>query len=122
MSSGGYGNAKHMDMLKRWQKPGDITTVPRMDNARTTDFDAASDRWLIDASYLNLRSLTLSYSIPNAISRKAFLENAQIYVSGENLLILSRRVGMNVQQSFTGVTSNAFSPAKSLVLGVSFSL
>jgi TonB-linked SusC/RagA family outer membrane protein len=122
MSSGGYGNAKHMDILKRWQKPGDITTVPRMDNARTTDFDAASDRWLIDASYLNLRSITLSYSIPNAISRKAFLENAQVYVSGENVLILSRRVGMNVQQSFTGVTSNAFSPAKSLVLGVSFSL
>ncbi|QJW88632.1 TonB-dependent receptor [Spirosoma taeanense] len=122
MSSGGYGNAKHVDILQRWQKPGDITDVPRMDAGRTSDFDAASDRWLIDASYLNFRSVTLSYSLPNVLARKLFLENAQVYVSGENFLILSRRQGMNVQQNFTGVTSNVFSPAKSLVLGVSFSL
>jgi TonB-linked SusC/RagA family outer membrane protein len=122
MSSGDYGNAKHIDILSRWQKPGDITNVPRMDAARTSDFNAASDRWLIDASYLTLRSVTLSYQIPSSLSRKAFLENAQVYVSGENLLFLSRRVGMNVQQAFSGVTSNAYSPARSLVLGISFNL
>lgn len=122
MSAGGYGSAKHIDILRRWQKPGDITDVPRMDAGRTTDFDAQSDRWLIDASYLNLRNITLSYQLPSTLARKAFLENAQIYISGENMLILSRRKGMNVQQQFNGVTSNAFSPAKSLVLGVSFTL
>ncbi|WP_080240529.1 SusC/RagA family TonB-linked outer membrane protein [Spirosoma rigui] len=122
MSSGGYGSAKSVDILNRWRAPGDITNVPRMDAARTTDFDAASDRWLIDASYLNIRSITLSYTVPTVLARRLFLENAQVYVSGENLLILSRRQGMNVQQNFTGVTSNAFSPAKSLVLGVSFTL
>ncbi|QKZ15249.1 SusC/RagA family TonB-linked outer membrane protein [Spirosoma sp. KUDC1026] len=122
MSAGDYGNAKHMDILNRWQKPGDITTVPRMDAARTSDFNAASDRWLIDASYLSIRTITLSYAIPDALSRKAFLQNAQVYLSGENVFFLSRRKGMNVQQNFTGVTSNAYSPAKSLVLGISFSL
>lgn len=122
MSSGGYGNAKHVDILNRWRNPGDITNVPRMDAGRTGDFDAASDRWLTDASYLNIRSVTLSYEVPKILARKVFLENAQVYVSGENFFILSRRKGMNVQQSFTGVTSNAFSPAKSLVLGVSFTL
>ncbi|GAB3746335.1 TonB-dependent receptor [Spirosoma pomorum] len=122
MSSGDYGNAKHVDILNRWQKPGDLTNVPRMDAARTSDFNAASDRWLIDASYLSLRSITLSYQIPNTISRKAFLQNAQVYVSGENLLFLSRRIGMNVQQAFSGVTSNSYSPAKSLVMGISFDL
>ncbi|NEU70305.1 SusC/RagA family TonB-linked outer membrane protein [Spirosoma agri] len=122
MSSGGYGSAKSTDILRRWQKPGDVTDVPRMDAGRTSDFDAQSDRWLIDASYVNLRNITLSYTIPTTLSRKLFLENAQIYVSGENLLILSRRKGMNVQQQFNGVTSNAFSPAKNLVIGVSFTL
>ena len=122
MSAGGYGSAKHVDILKRWRNPGDITDVPRMDAGRTSDFDAQSDRWLTDASYLNVRSLTLSYTLPNLLSRKLFLENAQVYISGENFLILSRRKGMNVQQQFNGVTGNAFSPAKSLVLGVSFTL
>ncbi|WP_020596001.1 SusC/RagA family TonB-linked outer membrane protein [Spirosoma panaciterrae] len=122
MSAGGYGSAKHVDILKRWRNPGDITDVPRMDAGRTSDFDAASDRWLIDASYLNLRSVTLSYALPTTLARKVFLENAQVYLSAENFLILSNRKGMNVQQNFTGVTSNVFSPAKSVVLGVSFTL
>ncbi|MFD2570423.1 SusC/RagA family TonB-linked outer membrane protein [Spirosoma soli] len=123
MSSGGYGSAKHVDILSRWQNPGDITNVPRMDAARTTDFDAGtSDRWLTDATYLNLRNVTLSYQLPSTLAKRLFLEGAQVYVSGENLLILSRRKGMNVQQQFNGVTGNAFSPARSLVLGVSFTL
>ncbi len=122
MSSGGYGSAKHVDILNRWQNPGDITNVPRMDNARTSDFDATSDRWLIDASYLNIRTVTLGYFLPKTIASKLFLQNAQIYVSGENFLIKSRRKGLNVQQSFNGISNNAFSSQKSLVMGISFSL
>jgi hypothetical protein len=118
----GYNNAKHLDILNRWQNPGDITNVPRMDAGRTVDFDAASDRWLIDASYLNVRTVTLAYAIPSKAAKRVFLENAQVYASAENFVILSRRKGMNVQQNFDGVTSNVFSPAKSIVLGVSFSL
>lgn len=122
MGSGGYGSAKHIDILNRWQQPGDITNVPRMDIARTADFDGASDRWLIDASYLNIRSVTLSYALPKIIANKLFLQNAQVYVSGENFFIKSRRNGMNVQQNFAGTTGNVFSSAKSLVTGISFSL
>ena len=118
----GYHNAKHVDILNRWKNPGDITVVPRMDAGRTTDFDAASDRWLIDASFLNIRSITLGYAIPKTIAQKLHLENAQLYVSGENFFMSSRRSGMNVQQNFGGTTSNVYSPAKSLVLGISFSL
>ncbi len=122
MSSGGYGSAKSIDILNRWRNPGDITNVPRLDAARTADFDAASDRWLIDASYMNVRTVTLSYEIPGTITRKLALGSAQIYVSGENLLILSKRKGANIQQNFAGTTSNVFSAAKSLVVGVSLTL
>jgi TonB-linked SusC/RagA family outer membrane protein len=122
LMSAGYHNAKHIDILNRWKTPGDITDIPRMDAGRTADFDAASDRWLIDASYLNIRSVTLSYRLPKKWATKAYLDNAQFYVSGENFFILSRRKGMNVQQNFGGTTGNVYSSAKSLVLGVSFSL
>ena len=118
MGSGGYGSAKHIDILKRWQNPGDITDVPRMDNGRTADFNAASTRWLTDGSYLNLRTVTLSYTFPANIFGKPIFQNAQVYVSGENFVILSARKGMNVQQNFGGTTDNVFSPAKSLVTGI----
>ncbi|MCP1381467.1 SusC/RagA family TonB-linked outer membrane protein [Runella salmonicolor] len=118
----GYHNAKHVDILKRWQNPGDVTDVPRMDAGRTVDFNAASSRWLIDASYLNIRSVTLSYTIPKLFAQKLYIQNAQVYVSGENFFIRSRRSGMNVQQNFGGTTSNVYSTAKSLVMGISFSI
>lgn len=118
----GYHNAKHVDILRRWQKPGDITDVPRMDAGRTADFNGASDRWLIDASYLNVRSVTLSYTLPRLIAQKLYLENAQVYISGENFFIKSRRSGMNVQQNFAGTTDNVYSSAKAVVMGISFSL
>ena len=118
----GYHNAKHVDILNRWVNPGDKTNVPRMDNGRTADFDAASDRWLIDGSYMNVRSVTLSYNLPKTLARKLKMDNAQVYLSGENFIMLSKRSGMNVQQNFGGTTSNVYSPAKSLVIGLSFSL
>lgn len=118
----GYHNAKHVDILKRWINPGDITEVPRMDAGRTADFDAASDRWLIDGSFLNIRTVTLSYRLPKSVLSKYKIDNAQVYMSGENFFMLSRRSGMNVQQNFGGTTSNVYSPAKSLVIGLSFSL
>jgi TonB-linked SusC/RagA family outer membrane protein len=122
MGSGGYGSAKHVDILNRWQKPGDVTDVPRMDIGRTGDFDGASDRWLIDASYLNVRSITLNYGVPPRFASKAFLQNASVYVSAENFFIASRRKGMNVQQNFAGTTGNVFSLSKSIVTGISFTL
>ncbi|WP_262707597.1 SusC/RagA family TonB-linked outer membrane protein [Sandaracinomonas limnophila] len=118
----GYHNAKHVDILKRWVNPGDVTDVPRMDAGRTADFDAASSRWLIDGSFMNIRSVTLAYQLPRSVLSRFKIDNAQVYVSGENFLMLSRRSGMNVQQNFGGTTSNVYSPAKSLVLGLSFSL
>ena len=122
MSSGGYGSAKQVDILDRWQQPGDITNVPRMDIGRTSDFDATSDRWLTNASFLNVRTVSLGYTFPKALASKAFMRNAELYVSAENFLIKSARKGMNVQQNFSGVSNNAFSLSKSIVLGISFTL
>lgn len=122
MSSGGFGSAKQVDIMKRWLNPGDVTNVPRMDFGRTTDFDGQSDRWLIDASYLNIRSVTLSYNLPGKWASKAYLSRAQFFVSGENLLFKSKRAGMNVQQNYAGTTSNVYSPAKSIIFGTSITL
>ncbi len=122
MSSGSYGSSIHTDILNRWKQPGDETNVPRMDVARTGDFNAASDRWLIDGSYITLRSANLSYALPDNLARAAFLQSARVYLSGENLFMKSARKGMNAAQSFTGVTSNAYMPARIITLGLNVTL
>lgn len=123
MSSGSYGTALHVDALNRWQKPGDITDVPRMDNSQTSNFNGAnSDRWLIDASHLNIRSVNLSYNLPASFASKLQLQNALVYITGENLALISARKGLNVTQEFSGVTSNYYSAARVLTLGLNITL
>lgn len=117
MSSGTYGAALSTDILNRWKQPGDVTEVPRLDAARTTDYNAASSRWLIDASYLNIRAVSIAYSLPDSFISKWSITNAEIFVSAENLAFFSKRKGLNNHQDFSGVTSNAYPPSRIISIG-----
>jgi len=118
MSSGTYGTGYSVDILNRWQEPGDITDVPRMDDSQTSNFNATSTRWLTDASFLNLRNLILSYEIPKNLAGRLGMSAATIYFSGENLFLINARKGMNVQQNFSGTTSNVFTPNRIITVGL----
>lgn len=118
MSVGDYGSAKHVDMLKRWQKPGDITDFPRIDVSQTTNFNATSDRWLTSASFFSLKQLRLTYNLPGKLLESWSMKGARVYASGENLFIKTARKGMDVQQNFDGTTSNAYTPARVVSLGL----
>jgi TonB-linked SusC/RagA family outer membrane protein len=120
MHAGTYGASLHTDMLKRWQKPGDITNVPRMDNAQTSFFGATSSRFLTSSSFLNIQNVTLSYDHTFA-SQKPF-NSARIYISAENVRMFTERSGMNPSQSFSGVTSIGYIPAAVLNFGVNINL
>lgn len=122
MHSGSYGVALHTDILKRWQKPGDVTDVPRLDNGRNAAFSALSDRWLVDASHINIQNTTLSYNFSNNLLTKAHIGSARIYVSGENLYMFTKRKGLNPVQNFTGVTSNVYLPSRVITAGINLTL
>ncbi|WP_311947314.1 TonB-dependent receptor [Mucilaginibacter terrae] len=119
MYNGSYGRALHVDALKRWQKPGDITDVP-IRNTGTTMYD--SDRWLIDASALSLRTASLTYTLPAKLATKIGASRAQCFFTGENLFILSKRKGLDPTQSFTGVSSYTYAPTRIVTLGVNIVL
>lgn len=55
---GGFGSQMHRDMLNRWQKPGDVTDVPRL-NPNNTDPVQRSTRHLFRGDYVRLRNVTL---------------------------------------------------------------
>lgn len=113
-----YGRALHIDNLRAWKKPGDVTDIPRLDINKTSQFNSQSDRFLIDASYLNLRNLTLSYNLPKALIEKAGLDQVRVYVGGENLHIWSKRKGMNPAESFNGTNSPVYVPNRLINMGV----
>mgnify|MGYP003635795949 CR=1 FL=1 len=118
MSAGTYGTALSTDILNRWQQPGDITDIPRMDATRTNDFNATSDRWLVDSSYLNLRQVNFTYSLSNKLLEDLDVAKFQLYISAENLFSLNARKGLNIQQEFSGTTANVYTPSRIISLGL----
>jgi TonB-linked SusC/RagA family outer membrane protein len=120
--AGRYGYAIHKDMTRRWQAPGDITDVPRMDYANYSVYTTSSNRYLTDASYLVLNTATLAYAFQSKALEKINVRSLSINLSGENLFLLSSRKGLNPMESFAGSTSYIYSPSRVITLGISLTM
>jgi TonB-linked SusC/RagA family outer membrane protein len=89
--------------LNRWQNPGDITEVPRMNSANYAG-DLRPSRFVEDASYLRLKNISLGYTIPENISKMIYLSSARFYISGQNILTFTNYSGLDPE--LTGTASN----------------
>jgi TonB-linked SusC/RagA family outer membrane protein len=76
-------------VLNRWQKEGDITDVQRFTTSgpalRAYSNYRQSDGVIERVSFLRLKTLTLSYSLPLFIIERAEILNAKIFVQGQNV-------------------------------------
>ena len=81
-------------MLTMWQKPGDITNVPRKDVSR--DPLLYTDYFLENAAFLRLKNLTISYTLPNKWLRKThILEGVRVFATGKNLFTITDFTGID---------------------------
>jgi hypothetical protein len=60
-----------------------LTPTPAPNNTQTSSW------WLLDASYLRLKTGELGYNIPTRIIQRAKIQSARVYLSGQNLLTFS---------------------------------
>ena len=100
--------------LRRWQKPGDITDVPRIEIGGSY---AANDRYLIDASYFAIKNITLGYTLPKIWMTKIGLNNIRVFASVDNLALFNHLDGMDPQYNFSGGTDYVYTPNKTWTLG-----
>lgn len=83
--------------LQRWQKPGDITNVPKLYYG-STNVGAVNGQWIQNASsaststrflekadYIRLRNVSVGYHLEKSIVTKLHLTSAYFYVRGTNL-------------------------------------
>ncbi|MDR2449383.1 MAG: TonB-dependent receptor, partial [Prevotellaceae bacterium] len=95
------------------------TGVPRL-SANDRNAAARSDRFLTDASYLSLKNVTLGYTFPQSLTARAEIRSLRVYVSGDNLWLLSARRGLDPRQFISGVTREGIYPAlRTVTFGVS---
>lgn len=87
--------------LDRWQKPGDITNVPRpfgnngIINGFNQNAPGGSTRWYSDGSYVRLKQVTLSYNVPKSIASKMGMRKLNVFVQGLNMLTWSKFEGID---------------------------
>ena len=117
-----YGYAQSPDLSKAWQKPGDITDVPRIDATATHHTNVSqgsSTRWLTSSDYLNLRSVSLAYSLPKAwLKALGGIKSTRLNLTAENLFMIKARQGLNPQANFTGLVYNEYMPARTITIGL----
>lgn len=78
-------------LLDRWKQPGDITDIPR--HGEYTEFDS---RLLEDASFLRLKNVMVSYSLPSGLlSKTGFIRGLRVYAQGQNLLTFTNFSGLD---------------------------
>ena len=90
-----------VDQANGWTKPGDITNVPRGD-WDVQNGSRPSSRYIEDGSYIRLKTLNVSYTLPKGITERLKLANAKIYLSMANLLTFTKYTGWDPEVNYTG--------------------
>ena len=104
------------EILNRWQKPGDVTTVPKLyygqgNNINQTQL--ANSRFLESGDYLRLQNIVLSYNVPSGALTKAtrgFIQSIRLFAQGQNLAVWTKYTGADPDNISTLGLDNAVSP------------
>lgn len=94
------------------ENPG--TRIPRMSGGnKNNNFDRHTDKWVEDGSYLRLKNVTLSYTLPSDLVDKArVLERVRIGVSAQNLFTLTDYSGYDPEiGAYVGPNADTYNAA-----------
>ncbi len=114
----------HKDVVNNsWTPENTSASLPRLqyDN---DDFgpNTTSSRFLVDATYLNLRNINLRYTFPTKLATAAKLQSLAAYIAVDNVNLWSKRQGMNPQGQFNGEDAYYFSPQRTIMFGINVGL
>jgi TonB-linked SusC/RagA family outer membrane protein len=125
----GMTDAKNQSQVvaNRWRAPGDVTDIPRA-TWGNTDNSRLSTRFVEDGSYLRAKAVTIGYSLPSALISKIHLNQAKLYVTGENLFTITGYKGYDPEvnafggnNTVMGVDFGTYPQTRSVIFGVNLS-
>jgi TonB-linked SusC/RagA family outer membrane protein len=91
------------DILDRWTPENTGASEPRATLIDPNNNGRESTHFLEDGSYMRLKSVTLSYSLPSTLlNRVGGLRNARVYVTGKNLLTFTGYDGLDPEVNSFG--------------------
>ena len=112
------GQNWHLDILNAWTPENKDSNIPAL-NAGERYENGTSDRFLISSNYVSLQNITLGYTFPSKLTKKAKIEKIRVYAVADNIWLWSARQGLDPRQSFTAANSTWYSPMRSISGGLS---
>jgi TonB-linked SusC/RagA family outer membrane protein len=86
-------------VLERWQKPGDISPIQRVNSnfslLNSFGMAASSDATWSDASFVRLKNLSLSWTLPQSWVKSFRVQNCKLFLQGQNLWTLTKYSGID---------------------------
>ena len=113
----GVANAS-VEILDRWQKPGDIAKVPQIIAGGNNSSNSHSSRYMEDGSYLRLKTMNLAYNIPKKYTDKIKVDNIRLFAQGENLLTWTEFSGLDPEQPIDGQAWFSYPAARTITFGI----
>ena len=85
-----------VELLNVWTKPGDVTDMPnRFDLYGQPQEIQPDDRWVENASFLRLKNLTVTYSLPKKWMDAIKLNDITFHFTGRNLITITDFTGVD---------------------------
>lgn len=81
---------------------------------------SSSTLFLTSMSYLSLQDVTVGYEMPKNFLETFNLNYARIYLTGNNLFLLSKRQGYDPRISSIGRSTTGYSTMRNISLGINF--
>ncbi len=114
-------------VLRRWRNLCDETDIPRALFNSGYNW-LGSDRYVESGTFMRFRSITARYNFDKALASRISAKSLSVYVTGENLLILTKYTGQDPEVAETGsglykqvVDNSTTPPLKQITLGISAS-
>jgi hypothetical protein len=110
-------------ILDRWQKIGDETSIQKLSMYFSNYlfqqlFVGQTDAAYSDASYIRLKNVSLSWQLPESIKSLTKLQNARLYVQGQNLLTITKYAGLDPENRST----TSLPPLRVITFGIQVTL
>ena len=108
LMAGQYTN-HYIDELNYWTPTHTNTNIPRPIIGDPNGNDGPSDRWVQSGSYVRLQNAQLGYTFPvKKLQTTHVFKSARLYLSGQNLLTLTKYKGYDPDIISDGLFSRGF--------------
>ena len=102
-----FDSGRNRVLLYQWSEANTTSNIPayRGNGKNHMNYIGYSDLWVEDGSFLRMKAITLGYTLPKVLTTRLKLSNIRFFITGQNLITLTRYSGMDPENGGNGLST-----------------